>query len=225
MKKFVKRAAVVAFSASAMFTSMMAHAGLSWIEQATAQRSEVFNAAGITPDYSTSGAMGGFAGPDSGSIGTTVSLGYLTATTAGPVKYTVLGQESGFANKWHLTVAPFTTLLDTATGASAVASASVGTLAFKFEGDTGLYFANGAAPEPAKSIGLIGQNMTIAGKTYDFVLGYNDSYGSATSFSDWDDMVIGVSMIPEPEIYAMMAAGLGLMGFVARRRQRNGSVA
>lgn len=31
--------------------------------------------------------------------------------------------------------------------------------------------------------------------------------------------------IPEPEIYAMMAAGLGLMGFVARRRkQRDGAV-
>jgi hypothetical protein len=27
-------------------------------------------------------------------------------------------------------------------------------------------------------------------------------------------------MIPEPEIYAMLLAGLGLMGFVARRRQR-----
>ena len=29
-----------------------------------------------------------------------------------------------------------------------------------------------------------------------------------------------VTAIPEPEIYAMLAAGLGLMGFVARRRQR-----
>ena len=36
---------------------------------------------------------------------------------------------------------------------------------------------------------------------------------------------IAAAPIPEPEIYAMMAAGLGLMGFVARRRQRNGVAA
>ena len=36
---------------------------------------------------------------------------------------------------------------------------------------------------------------------------------------------IAAAPIPEPEIYAMMAAGLGLMGFVARRRQRNGAMA
>jgi hypothetical protein len=29
-----------------------------------------------------------------------------------------------------------------------------------------------------------------------------------------------VSAVPEPEIYAMMLAGLGLMGFVARRRKQ-----
>lgn len=29
-----------------------------------------------------------------------------------------------------------------------------------------------------------------------------------------------VTPVPEPEIYAMLAAGLGLMGFVARRRQQ-----
>lgn len=36
---------------------------------------------------------------------------------------------------------------------------------------------------------------------------------------------IAAAPIPEPEIYAMMAAGLGLMGFVARRRQRHGAAA
>lgn len=32
-----------------------------------------------------------------------------------------------------------------------------------------------------------------------------------------------ITPVPEPEIYAMMAAGLGLMGFVARRRKQNGA--
>ena len=31
---------------------------------------------------------------------------------------------------------------------------------------------------------------------------------------------VNVAAIPEPEIYAMLAAGLGLMGFVARRRRQ-----
>ncbi len=34
----------------------------------------------------------------------------------------------------------------------------------------------------------------------------------------------GVTPIPEPEIYAMLAAGLGLMGFVARRRKLSGAI-
>jgi hypothetical protein len=33
-------------------------------------------------------------------------------------------------------------------------------------------------------------------------------------------LVDSVMVIPEPEIYAMMMAGLGLMGFVARRRRQ-----
>ena len=31
--------------------------------------------------------------------------------------------------------------------------------------------------------------------------------------------------VPEPETYAMMLAGLGLLGFIARRRMRNGTTA
>jgi len=34
-----------------------------------------------------------------------------------------------------------------------------------------------------------------------------------------------VGAVPEPETYAMMLAGLGLMGFVARRRRRQGAAA
>jgi hypothetical protein len=62
-----------------------------------------------------------------------------------------------------------------------------------------------------------------AGKTFQFVIGYNDSKESLT---DWDDMVIGINIapIPEPETYAMLLAGLGLMGFVARRRKKASAV-
>lgn len=41
--------------------------------------------------------------------------------------------------------------------------------------------------------------------------------GNFTSFSSTDNLVAAV---PEPETYAMLMAGLGLMGFVARRRKQ-----
>ena len=36
-----------------------------------------------------------------------------------------------------------------------------------------------------------------------------------------DRFNVGVAAVPEPETYAMMLAGLGLMGFVARRRKED----
>jgi len=39
-------------------------------------------------------------------------------------------------------------------------------------------------------------------------------------YPSWGSFHVNVSAIPEPETYAMLLAGLGLMGFVARRRQR-----
>ena len=36
-----------------------------------------------------------------------------------------------------------------------------------------------------------------------------------------DDRLLQITAVPEPETYAMMLAGLGLMGFVARRRKAN----
>ena len=49
------------------------------------------------------------------------------------------------------------------------------------------------------------------------------SFGTASLVQqDWNvgqDLVIGA--VPEPETYAMLLAGLGLLGFAARRRQQN----
>lgn len=49
--------------------------------------------------------------------------------------------------------------------------------------------------------------------TYSLHLGY-----SATGAGHYDGR-LQVSAVPEPETYGMMLAGLGLMGFVARRRK------
>jgi hypothetical protein len=57
-----------------------------------------------------------------------------------------------------------------------------------------------------------------AGKTF----WYNDEYNSASLYILADFTAPVMTPVPEPEIYAMLGAGLGLMGWVARRRrQRN----
>lgn len=70
-----------------------------------------------------------------------------------------------------------------------------------------------AAAQLVGSYGYLDRSISLA---YD--LGTLDAFGTAS---------IGYSYImtavPEPEIYAMMAAGLGLMGFVARRRKQQAS--
>lgn len=57
-------------------------------------------------------------------------------------------------------------------------------------------------------------------KDYDFLIGYNDK---GTKDYDYDDFVVGIKYVcvpvPEPETYAMMLAGLGLVGFASARRR------
>jgi hypothetical protein len=46
----------------------------------------------------------------------------------------------------------------------------------------------------------------------------SNQYGNYTTFTT--DAVSAVAAVPEPETYAMMLAGLGVVGFIARRRRR-----
>jgi hypothetical protein len=50
--------------------------------------------------------------------------------------------------------------------------------------------------------------------------GYANAAGDGQGYG-----IVSVTMIPEPEIYAMLLAGLGLMGFVARRRHHGSAAA
>jgi hypothetical protein len=57
------------------------------------------------------------------------------------------------------------------------------------------------------------------GGGFDYLILFNDNY----SDTDYNDMVVGVKAvqaIPEPETYALMLAGLGVVGFMARRRRQ-----
>jgi hypothetical protein len=98
--------------------------------------------------------------------------------------------------------------------------AADGALDFAFEGDIGSFAINGGSWSPNASIGLIAEGYNGSLGAFDYIIGYNDSF---SPHNDWDDLVIGVNIapIPEPETYAMLLAGLGLMGFVARRRKQS----
>jgi hypothetical protein len=83
--------------------------------------------------------------------------------------------------------------------------------------------------------GLGGSDWTV-NQTFDLTGAGNSSQLKIRFWTDVSDSdegalidnvrVLGtaVSPVPEPEIYAMLAAGLGLMGFVARRRRQPGVV-
>jgi hypothetical protein len=201
MKRTILAAALLAAASAA-------NAVVTWVPSAAVNRTEAFNVAGM-PSFA---------------VGTALTTGDLLggAGSSYLYKFTYLGEESGYKDKFHLVINGTSLTEANAVGDSISALAGPGYADFKFEGDVGKFAINGGAKHPAASIGLIGTNMLIGTKTYDFVLGYNDSAGSAT-LGDWDDFVVGVNVtaVPEPETYALMLAGLGVVGFVARRRRNS----
>jgi|CXWL01.1.fsa_nt_gi hypothetical protein len=181
------------------------NAGLSFVSTGTETRTQTFDIAGFT-------TLG---------VGTTLEVGHLDFTGTGSqmVTYTFLGQESWFNNKFY-DVSGGTMLLESDPVGTSISSlvSTLGPLSFMFEGRVGKFAINDGAWDRGTSIGLIGTDMTIGSTTYAYVLGYNDSAGKRHR-GDWDDFVIGVSPIPEPETYAMLLVGLGLVSFALRRRK------
>lgn len=204
----------VLLGAALLGVSGVANAGLSFLAGSTETRTEAFDIANL-PGYA---------------VGTTLQSGALVTNELGTVTFTYLGNESGYVNSMALIINGQNLFESSAIGTSISASvSSLGAISFKFAelgGGGSSSATNGGPWDPNTSIGLIGSNMTVASGagagSYAFVIGYNDSAGTAT-LGDWDDYVVGVNFtpaVPEPEVYAMMAMGLGLMGFVARRRKQ-----
>ncbi len=202
------------FLAAVLLTvTSAANAGLSFLSGSTDTRTEIFNSITGLPDLA---------------VGTNVAVGSLNTNETGTITFTYLGQESGYADQFNLTINGLSLTESNSVGDSISASVtSLGAIGFSFADNMGGLAINGGTWSTGTSIGLIGQNLTVASGgaagNYAFVLGYNDSAGSAT-LGDWDDYVVGVNFatapIPEPEIYAMMGVGLALMGWVGRRRKQ-----
>ncbi|MBY0499654.1 MAG: PEP-CTERM sorting domain-containing protein [Nitrosomonas sp.] len=182
-------------------------AGLSFVVTDTATRTEAFN-------------IGGFATLP---IGSSLSVGHLDFAGPGSqmITYTFLGQESGYNNKFYDVSGGNALFESDPIGTSVSSWVNIsGPLSFKFEGNVDKFAVNGGPWDKGTSIGLIGTNMQVGSTVYDFVIGYNDSAGQKY-LGDWDDFVIGVSAVPEPETYAMLLIGLGLIGFSLRNQRRS----
>jgi len=146
--------------------------------------------------------------------------GSLVTDSAGTFSATYLGNESAFVDKFTLNIAG--SLLEAnALGTTISTLVSSGLVDFSFADNSGAghTFANGQAQTPVLGFMIMpGQTNELG--TFDYILGFNDS---STGDADYDDFVVGVKFVtaavPEPETYAMMLAGIGMMGFMARRRK------
>ena len=125
-------------------------------------------------------------------------------------------------------------VFDCSTGTAAACAASGNELGYMFYYNLGGTLGNPKTGTQTSVLG--GQTLTgiqlpgyWSGTEFNSGLAWNFAFsggsqglGGKGNFGTpaWAVLPGDVALIPEPETYAMMLAGLGLMGFVARRRKR-----
>lgn len=153
--------------------------------------------------------------------------GTLVATSAGVFSATYLGNESGYVDSYHFGTGNGALIEANQVGTTISQSVKAGTVSFSFSDNDGYghTFKNGDQQQNRFGYVIMqGQNNSYG--VFDYILGFNDSY---TGDADYDDFVVGVKFtsanppvvtpVPEPQTYAMMLAGFGLLGLSARRRK------
>jgi hypothetical protein len=155
----------------------------------------------------------------------------LSSTAAGTLTATFLGFEALDTDTFTFSVANGTLNNKTAVAdvTSILGPVAAGALNFTFADlFTGTTVGNGGGGGGTgmfTSYLVLGSGAGAAfvpytkGGLYDVVLGFNDGLQVD---GDYDDLVVGlkVAAVPEPETYTLLLAGLGAVGFIARRRQR-----
>ena len=121
-----------------------------------------------------------------------------------------------------------TYLFSLTTPASAISTSvanNVGTVLGLSDGNVALYMENGAVDIP---VGNYAFDNTTGSISYDFgALGIGSYYYAVTgmgtgSVGGFYTISSSVTPIPEPETYAMMLAGLGVMGLLLKRSSNQG---
>ena len=173
------------------------------------------------------------------------AVGYTLPTPAGTFTVTYLGQESAYADSFSFGAGKGSLLESNPLGTTISESVSAaGIVSFSFsdsyQNETGCWwwattntytdtFRNGETAGPVFGYAIMNGQTNRYG-TFDYILGFNDIYGGD---ADYDDFVVGVKFtsavvppvvapVPEPQTYAMLLAGLGLVGLSTRRR-KNGT--
>jgi len=151
----------------------------------------------------------------------------LINTTAGLLSATFLGMEVIDTDTFTFALAGGTLNNKGALNASISGLVPAGALNFTFADlFQGTTVGNGGNPgSDFTSYAVLGTfngavfTPATLGGAYDLIIGFNDGLRVD---ADYDDMVVGLRVvaIPEPESYALLLAGLGAVGFIARRRQR-----
>lgn len=151
----------------------------------------------------------------------------VSSSIAGTLTATFLGKEAIDLDNYSFALASGTLTNASALGTSIFGPVGVGALTFTFTDTfTATSVSNGGPVTPYTSYVVLGSftqagvfTPYTAGGLYQIVLGFNDGL---TVDADYDDMVVGlnVAAVPEPETYALILAGLGAIGFIARRRKQ-----
>ncbi|MCM5682102.1 PEP-CTERM sorting domain-containing protein [Schlegelella sp. S2-27] len=159
-----------------------------------------------------------------GTLNSGTRNGLLDSGLGGALTITFLGKDDA----WHTNTLTFGDLVlnnqTTGVGSSYTIDVAAGALDFLFTDTTDGDVAPNGGPSSAYAGYVVTPGSAVAegnpafGK-YDFILGFNDGH---IYDADYDDLVVGISLVPvpEPETYALMLAGLGAVGFMARRRRR-----